>query len=80
MEGQYFDPQSEDSDSSDDPDYFPPLQPPICDLIASDNSCSNSLPPSNLNRDSTSSQHSEIEKESPEREENIEEQPEEQWQ
>ena len=72
---QYFDPQSTDSDSSDYPDYFPPA-PRICDLIASDNSCSNSLPPSNLYRASTSSQHSEIEKESPMREEDIEEKPE----
>ena len=79
LEVQYFDPQSTDSDSSDDPDYFPPA-PRVRDLIASDNSCSNSLPPSILYQPSTSSQHSEIGKESPEREEDIKEQPEEEQQ
>ena len=77
---QYLDPQSDDSDSSEDPDYFPP-EPRVRDLIASDNSLSNSLPPSFLNRANTSSQHSEIAKESPERvEEDIKEQPEEEEQ
>ena len=77
LEVQYFDPQSDDSDTSEDPDYFPPV-PHVLDLIASDNSLSNNLPPSFLYLANTSSQHSEISKESPERLENIEEQQEEQ--